>query len=111
VQYGVSTTMAPSHKQWIIPFAIQLIPSALLFFGSFWLHESPRWLMSKGKREQAVKNLCWIRKLNEDDLYIKEEMYAIDANIERQMEAGESNSLRHSLMHFDCKILELFDFI
>jgi hypothetical protein len=67
--------------------------------------------MSKGKREQAVKNLCWIRKLNEDDLYIKEEMYAIDANIERQMEAGESNSLRHSLMHFDCKILELFDFI
>ena len=53
--------------------------------------------MSKGKREQAVKNLCWIRKLNEDDLYIKEEMYAIDANIERQMEAGESSRLRHSL--------------
>lgn len=80
--------MAPSHKQWIIPFAIQLIPSALLFLGSFWLHESPRWLMSKGKREKAIKNLCYIRHLPEDDIYIKEELYAIDQNIERQEAAG-----------------------
>jgi sugar porter (SP) family MFS transporter len=88
MQYGVNTTMAPSHKQWVIPFAVQLIPSALLFMGSFWLHESPRWLMSKGKREKAIKNLCWIRQLPEDDIYIKEELYAIDQNIERQEAAG-----------------------
>jgi hypothetical protein len=80
--------MPPSHKQWLIPFAVQLIPSALLFMGSFWLHESPRWLMSKGKREQAIKNLCWIRQLPEEDIYIKEELYAIDQNIERQEAAG-----------------------
>jgi len=88
INYGVNTTMAPSHKQWLIPFAIQLIPSALLFIGSFWLHESPRWLMSKGKREKAIKNLCWIRQLPEDDIYIKEEMYAMEQNIERQEAAG-----------------------
>jgi hypothetical protein len=44
--------------------------------------------MSKGKREKAIKNLCWIRKLNEDDIYIKEELYAIDTNLERQVAAG-----------------------
>ncbi len=44
--------------------------------------------MTKGKREKAIKNLCWIRKLPEDDMYIQEELYAIDQNIERQMEAG-----------------------
>lgn len=88
INYGVSRTMAPSHKQWIIPFAIQLIPSALLFVGSFWLKESPRWLMTKGKREQAIKNLCYIRHLPEDDMYMKEELYAIDQNIERQEAAG-----------------------
>ena len=80
--------MAPSHKQWLIPFAIQLIPSALLFMGSFWLKETPRWLMSKGKREKAIKNLCWIRQLPEDDIYIKEELYAMDQNIEQQEAAG-----------------------
>lgn len=44
--------------------------------------------MTKGKRENAIKNLCWIRELSEDDIYIKEEVYAIDQNIERQMQAG-----------------------
>ncbi|KAG0646414.1 Quinate transporter [Hyphodiscus hymeniophilus] len=88
INYGVSTTMAPSHEQWLIPFAIQLIPSALLCVGSFWLHETPRWLMSKGQREKAIKNLCWIRQLPEDDIYIKEEVYAMDHNIELQEAAG-----------------------
>jgi hypothetical protein len=44
--------------------------------------------MTKGKREEAIKNLCWIRKLNEDDIYIKEELYAIDTDLERQMAGG-----------------------
>jgi len=44
--------------------------------------------MTKGRREQAIKNLCWIRKLDENDLYIKQELYAIDTNIERQKAAG-----------------------
>jgi len=44
--------------------------------------------MSKGRREQAIKNLCWIRKLDEEEIYIKEEVYAMEENIERQMAAG-----------------------
>jgi sugar porter (SP) family MFS transporter len=60
----------------------------MLFAGAFWLRESPRWLMTKERREQAIKNLCWIRDLPEDDIYIKEELYAIDANIERQKAQG-----------------------
>lgn len=42
INYGVSTTMAPSHTQWIIPFAIQLPPAGALFVGSLLLKESPR---------------------------------------------------------------------
>ncbi|KAF8848523.1 general substrate transporter [Acephala macrosclerotiorum] len=88
INYGVSLHVKPGHTQWIIPFAIQLIPSGFLFVGAFWLCESPRWLMTKGKREKAIKNLCWIRELPENDIYIREEVYAIDQNIERQMQAG-----------------------
>ena len=74
--------MAPSHRQWIIPFAVQLIPAGCLLIGAIWMKESPRWLFSKGKREQALDNLCWIRNLPPTDLYIVEEVAAIDAQIE-----------------------------
>ncbi|CAL3970237.1 unnamed protein product [Diplocarpon coronariae] len=88
INYGINKTLPSNHTQWIIPFAVQLVPSGMLFLGAFWLHESPRWLMTKGQREKAIKNLCWIRDLPEDDVYIQEEVYAIDSNIERQMAAG-----------------------
>lgn len=88
INYGVNEHLPSNHTQWLIPFAVQLIPSGMLFAGSFWLVESPRWLMTKGNREKAVKNLCYVRNLPEDHIYIKEEMYAIEQNIERQMAAG-----------------------
>ncbi|KAK0946407.1 hypothetical protein LTR29_002169 [Friedmanniomyces endolithicus] len=84
INYGLTETMAPSHKQWIIPFAVQLIPAGLLFGGSFFLRESPRWLIANNKREKAIKNLSWIRNLHPDDLYIVEEIAFIDAAIEAQ---------------------------
>jgi MFS family permease len=83
INYGVNTTMAPSHSQWLIPFAVQLIPGGLLFVGAFWIKESPRWLFSKGKREQALANLCWIRNLDANDIYIIEEVNYIDEDLER----------------------------
>ncbi|RMZ85435.1 hypothetical protein DV737_g872, partial [Chaetothyriales sp. CBS 132003] len=84
INYGVSKTMAPSHKQWIIPFAIQLIPAGMLFTGAFIIRESPRWLFSRGRREEGLKTLCWLRMLNQDDIYLQEEVYAIDKAIEDQ---------------------------
>ncbi|KAH9908867.1 general substrate transporter [Xylariomycetidae sp. FL2044] len=83
INYGVNTTLAPSHSQWLIPFAVQLIPGGLLFFGALWIRESPRWLFSAGKRDQAMANLCWIRNLDASDLYIIEEVNLIDEDIDR----------------------------
>ncbi|RAL58936.1 hypothetical protein DID88_009227 [Monilinia fructigena] len=84
INYGVSTTMPANHEQWIIPFAIQLIPAGLMFAGLFFIKESPRWLMSRGDRATALKNLCWIRKLSQDDIYMLEEVSSIDAALEEQ---------------------------
>jgi len=44
--------------------------------------------MSKGRKEKAVKNLCWIRQLPDNEIYIKEEVYAMEQNIERQQARG-----------------------
>lgn len=84
INYGVNNTMAPSHSQWLTPFAVQLIPAGMLFAGAFWIKESPRWLFSKGKRDQALENLCWIRNLEPSDMYLIEEISYIDEDLERQ---------------------------
>lgn len=90
INYGVNTTMAPSHSQWLIPFAVQLIPGGLLMVGAFWIKESPRWLLSKGRREEGIANLCWIRNLPASDIYIVEEVNYMDEDHERYAtEIGE----------------------
>lgn len=83
INYGVNTTMEPSHSQWLIPFAVQLIPAGLLMIGAFWIKESPRWLLSKGRREEGLANLCWIRNLPATDIYIVEEVNYMDEDHER----------------------------
>lgn len=43
--------------------AVQLIPACLLLGGGFMLHESPLWLMRKGREEEAAKVLESLRNL------------------------------------------------
>lgn len=83
INYGLTQTMAPSHTQWLIPFAVQLIPAGMLFFGAFWLPESPRWLFANGRRDEAMKNLCWLRQLEPTDIYMIEEVKYIDDELDR----------------------------
>ncbi|POR36288.1 Quinate permease [Tolypocladium paradoxum] len=82
INYGVNTTMAPSKTQWLIPFAVQLIPGGMLLVGAFLIPESPRWLFSKGQREKGMEVLCWMRNLDRNDIYIVEEVSYIDEDLE-----------------------------
>ncbi|KAJ5579717.1 general substrate transporter [Penicillium hispanicum] len=84
INYGVEQTMPEDHEQWVIPFAVQIIPSGMLLVGTLWIRESPRWLFLKDRRNQAMQNLCWIRQLTPTDIYITEEIAAIDQAHESQ---------------------------
>ncbi|KAI1262775.1 general substrate transporter [Xylariaceae sp. FL1019] len=83
INYGVNLHVPPTHTQWIIPFAVQLIPAGLLFLGALWIRESPRWLIANGRREKGLANLSWIRNLPTDDIYLIEEVGFIDEEVER----------------------------
>ncbi len=43
---GINKHIPQSNKQWIISFAVQLIPGGLLCIGTLFITESPRWRAS-----------------------------------------------------------------
>ncbi|KAJ3519529.1 hypothetical protein NM208_g14093 [Fusarium decemcellulare] len=84
ITYGVNQNLPPGTKQWTIPFAVQLIPAGLLIVCMIFMPESPRWLIKRGRREQAVKNLCWVRNLPADDPYVVQELADMEAQLEAE---------------------------
>ncbi|OJJ06503.1 hypothetical protein ASPVEDRAFT_56122 [Aspergillus versicolor CBS 583.65] len=61
---GIGETQ--SNLAWQIPSIIQGIPAAILMLGIWWLPFSPRWLVKKGRDEEAIKTLSYLRKLPTD---------------------------------------------
>ncbi|KAF7901520.1 hypothetical protein EAF00_003741 [Botryotinia globosa] len=79
INFGMSQSVPYGRNQWLIPFAVQSIPAGIVLIGSLiFLKETPRWLWTRGRREQGVENLCYIRQLKPDDTYILEEIEMMD---------------------------------
>ncbi|KIY73967.1 general substrate transporter [Cylindrobasidium torrendii FP15055 ss-10] len=84
INYGVTRHIPESHKQWVIAFAVQLVPGGLLLFGSLFLKESPRFLVTRDRNMQALKNLSYLRHLPEDAPYVVEELREIQEAVEHE---------------------------
>jgi len=95
INYGVGVNIpASSTASWRIPMAVQLIPGGMLAIGTVFLKESPQFLIRKGKREQGIASLCYLRKLPEDATYIQEELEMIDSRIADELAvAGEGRGV------------------
>ena len=64
VNFGVNQSVSStSSSQWRIPFALQILPGAILLIGILFQNESPRWLVEKNKIEAARKALSTVRSL------------------------------------------------
>ncbi|QRW15934.1 Sugar (and other) transporter [Rhizoctonia solani] len=52
---GYGCQYIDNEAQWRIPLAIQVVPAILLLVGMFFLPFSPRWLVEKGRNEEAFQ--------------------------------------------------------
>ncbi|KAF5376018.1 hypothetical protein D9757_008838 [Collybiopsis confluens] len=84
INFGVSTNIVSGPKIWRIPFGFQLVPAGIMLIGLFTVKESPRWLASVGRNEQALNNLAYLRRRPSDDPDLVHEMAEIEAAIEEE---------------------------
>ncbi|KAI5196305.1 hypothetical protein E4T38_08598 [Aureobasidium subglaciale] len=64
--------------------AIQLIPAAILLAGGFFLHESPLWLMRKGRKADARAALIQLRHLLADYEYLLEDVREMQDRLDKE---------------------------
>jgi MFS family permease len=97
LDYGVALHIPESTRQWRIPVAIQIIPGALMLIGLFFLKESPRWLMKKGRTEEALVSLTYIRHATAENLEVQTELAEIKASIEEEVALTEGVTWKECL--------------
>ncbi|KAJ7582017.1 general substrate transporter [Mycena floridula] len=87
INYGVGIHIPKGVNVWRIPFGMQLVPAGIMAFGLLTVKESPRFLASVGKTEQALKNLAFLRKEPLTSESVLHEMAEIEAAIKEEREA------------------------
>lgn len=74
-----------SDWSWRLPTLLQVVGPAVVAVGTPFIHESPRWLVSRGKRDQAHKVLADYHANGQlDDELVLHEMDEIEEAIARE---------------------------
>jgi hypothetical protein len=74
------------NRGWLIPQAVQFLPAVVILMLIWFTPESPRWLVLKGRRDEAVKSLNQLRPRRDvDNGLTRAEIDAIEASVQ---EAG-----------------------
>lgn len=98
INYGISlnTKLRNNPNVWRIPFGFQLVPAGIMLIGLFSVKESPRWLASVGKREEALRNLAYLRREHESSADVLHELVEIETAIEEERIAREGLGLKEA---------------
>ncbi|KAI1171986.1 general substrate transporter [Nemania sp. FL0916] len=93
VNYGAQVNIGDTtNNRWLVPTSLHIIFAGLIFVLTFFQHESPRYLIKQGKDAAAVKAMSRIRQLPPDHEYVVQEIAAIRAQHEEEMEATLGSS-------------------
>ncbi|KAJ7120579.1 general substrate transporter [Mycena crocata] len=91
INYGISQnpTIANSPAVWQLPFGFQLVPAGIMLFGLFTIKESPRFLASANRSEEALANLAYLRKLPPTHNAVIHELAEIESAIAEERAARD----------------------
>ncbi|KAL4916129.1 hypothetical protein BDW62DRAFT_218870 [Aspergillus aurantiobrunneus] len=92
INYGVTKQYAETDTQWMLPTLLQLLPAVLWGAGTFVCPESPRWLLSVGRREESAGALSTLRHLPVEHPVVAGELDGMDAQILHEHESVASAS-------------------
>lgn len=81
-----------TDAQWLVPNSMHLMFAGIIFTLSFFSRESPRWLIKVGRHEEALENLCLLRKLPAEHPYVQSEIIDINDQLNREREATMGTS-------------------
>lgn len=84
VTFGFSYLAGPAS--WRVPLAMQFIFIAILFGTVPWLPESPRWLIAKGRIDEAEVILADLEAMDPTDVYITQQSREIQYAVEFERE-------------------------
>ncbi|KAK7533663.1 putative MFS monosaccharide transporter [Phyllosticta citricarpa] len=79
ITYG--TRFIAGVWSWRLPFVLQILPGLVLGFGILFMPFSPRWLASKGRDQESLKNLAKLRQLPSSDSRVIQEWYDIRTEV------------------------------
>lgn len=92
IQYGCS--FIPSDAAWRLPLGLQMIPTISLFVVMWFLPESPRWLMSKGRNAEALEVLARVHAGGDkNDEYVLSEYAEIKEKVMWEQETKKPSYL------------------
>jgi MFS family permease len=86
VNYAANASMAPSSSQYRVVQAVPLLPVGIAFICSFYLSDTPRWLASKERGEEALAALARLRRSKKYDHEISDEYKEIQEQSQTQQQ-------------------------
>lgn len=96
VNYGTAKNISnDSSLQWQVPAALNYIFAGLIFINSFFVPESPRWLLKVGREEQARKSLNWLRNRGDDDALVNQEFALMADTLDEERIARGNRAWYH----------------
>ncbi|THG95570.1 hypothetical protein EW026_g6108 [Hermanssonia centrifuga] len=98
INLGISLHIKTGFAVWRIPLGFQLVPAGIMAFGLLTVKESPRWLASKGRDDEAIANLSYLRKLPADDERVRYEYAEIYAAIQEERAARAGLGFREAFL-------------
>ncbi|KAI9063797.1 MFS general substrate transporter [Trametes sanguinea] len=87
INLGISLYIKTGYAVWRIPFGFQLVLAGLMVIGLLTITESPRWLASQSRLDEALASLSFLRRRPPDNLTVCVEIAEIEAALEEEREA------------------------